>query len=118
MKFSFHWQQFTPSNGAFFLMINQHYCPGIFWSMSDEASTDPPAGDKTEAEECYTEQRRLEEEEQLLARGPGEDEGDGNLNLNPNLLDDVSMDDVTDSTGGRQQAGSRQPNPTRGEKGS
>jgi hypothetical protein len=85
--------------------------------MSDEASTDPPAGDKTEAEECYTEQRRLEEEEQLLARGPGEDEGDGNLNLNPNLLDDVSMDDVTDSTGGRQQAGSRQPNPTRGEKG-
>jgi hypothetical protein len=35
------------------------------------SSTDTP-GDRSEAEDCYTEQRRLEEE--LLAQGPGEEE--------------------------------------------
>jgi hypothetical protein len=71
-----------------------------------EASTDLGKSQETEAEECYNAQKRLEEEE-LLARAPGEP-GDEDGEINPSLLD-ISMEDVTNkaSNGGA-------PNPIMG----
>jgi hypothetical protein len=67
------------------------------------ASTNPTEGERTEVEDCYSEQRRLEEE--LLASGLGEEEVADDVN--PSLLD-ISMEDSARETAGVK------PNPTMG----
>jgi hypothetical protein len=75
---------------------------GFFLWLFIMASTDPDVSG-TEAETCYSEQRRLEEE--LLAGGAGDEEqGD----VNPSLLD-MSTDDAGAEGGG-------EPNPIKGGK--